>query len=136
MGAALLTGCVIASYSLLDGLGARVSGHAIGYIAWMTVINAFVFAALMALLNFEALKATFTIGLKPLILGGTGSVTAYALVVWAMTQAPIAVVTALRETSTVFALFIGVIFLGEKLTGGKILATCLVLAGVITLRLL
>ena len=46
-----------------------------------------------------------------------------------------AVVTALRETSTVFALFIGVIFLGEKLTGGKILATCLVLAGVITLRL-
>ncbi|EFL90613.1 DMT family transporter [Ahrensia sp. R2A130] len=136
VGAALITGVFIASYSLLDGLGARVSGHAIGYIAWMTVINAFVFAALMAFLNLDALKATFTVGLKPLILGGTGSVTAYALVVWAMTQAPIAVVTALRETSTVFALFIGVIFLGEKLTGGKILATCLVLAGVITLRLL
>ena len=134
-GAALITGVFIASYSLLDGLGARASGHAIGYITWMTLTNALVFACLMAALDKNALKATFTVGLRPLILGGGGSVLAYALVVWAMTHAPIAVVTALRETSTVFALFIGVIFLGEKLTGGKILATCLVLAGVITLRL-
>ncbi|MEN0041543.1 MAG: DMT family transporter, partial [Pseudomonadota bacterium] len=135
VGAALITGVFIASYSLLDGLGARVSGNAIGYIAWMTLINAIVFAALMAVINMDALKATVTTGRKPLILGGCGSVIAYALVVWAMTQAPIAVVTALRETSTVFALFIGVLFLGEKLTAGKIIATSLVLAGVVTLRL-
>ena len=51
-----------------------------------------------------------------------------------MTQAPIAVVTALRETSTVFALFIGVLFLKEGLTRGKILATLLTLSGVLLLR--
>lgn len=134
VGAALLTGCFIAGYSLLDGLGARAAGSAIGYVAWMTLINAFVFSILIGIFNRKALIGVFKEGQKTLWLGGSASVFAYALVVWAMTQAPIALVTALRETSTVFALFIGVIFLNERLTAGKVLAVLLVLAGVITLR--
>lgn len=134
VGAALLTGCLIASYSLLDGFGAREAGTAIGYIAWMTVINAITFAILIGIFRPKALKQVFTEGQLTLWVGGTASVLAYGLVVWAMTQAPIAVVTALRETSTVFALFIGVLFLKEGLTRGKIVATLLTLSGVLLLR--
>ena len=69
-----------------------------------------------------------------MLLGGTGSVAAYGLVVWAMTQAPIPLVTALRETSTIFALFIGVLFLKERLSAGKVVATVLTACGVLLLR--
>ena len=60
---------------------------------------------------------------------------AYAMVTWAFTQAPIALVTALREVSIVFALLIGVIFLKERLNVAKIISTMLTLAGVILLRI-
>lgn len=134
VGAALLTGCCIAAYSLLDGLGARAAGTAFGYIAWMTAINALTFAIIIGIARPSALKKVFTEGQKTLWLGGSASVLAYVLVVWAMTQAPIALVTALRETSTIFALFIGVLFLRERITGGKILATLLTATGVLLLR--
>jgi drug/metabolite transporter (DMT)-like permease len=135
VGAALLTGCFIAGYSLLDGLGARAAGTAVGYVAWMTAINAAVFALLIGGFNRPAFKKVFTEGKRTLFLGGSASVGAYALVVWAMTQAPIALVTALRETSTIFALFIGVMFLKERLSAGKIIATVLTLCGVLLLRI-
>lgn len=134
VGAALLTGCFIAGYSLLDGLGARAAGTAVGFIAWMTVINAIVISAIVAILRPCTLKRVFTEGQRTLWLGGSASVLAYVLVVWAMTQAPIALVTALRETSTIFALVIGVIFLKERLTWAKILATSLTAFGVLLLR--
>jgi len=132
--AALLTGVFIASYSLLDGLGARMAGTAIGFIAWLTVINALVFALLIGIINRGALIRVFTEGKRTMLIGGGASVGAYMLVVWAMTQAPIALVPALRETSTIFALFIGVVFLKESLTKVKIFATLLTLCGVLLLR--
>jgi len=134
VGAALMTGCFIACYSLLDGFGARAAGTAFGYIAWMTVINAITFSVIIGIARPSALKSVFTEAQKTLWLGGSASVLAYVLVVWAMTQAPIALVTALRETSTIFALFIGVIFLRERLTRGKIVATVLTASGVLLLR--
>ncbi|MFD0915705.1 EamA family transporter [Pseudahrensia aquimaris] len=137
VGAALMTGCFIASYSVVDGLGARAAGSAVGYIAWMTTINALVFAIIIGIVNRPALKAVFTQpqAQRTFVFGGAGSVLAYVMVVWAMTQAPIALVTALRETSTVFALFLGVVFLKERLTIGKVVATVLVLSGVLLLRM-
>jgi drug/metabolite transporter (DMT)-like permease len=134
VGAALLTGCFIAGYSLLDGLGARAAGSAFGFIAWMTVTNSLVFAIIVGIAQPRALKKVFTEGRNVFLYGGSSSVIAYVLVVWAMTQAPIALVTALRETSTVFALIIGVLFLKERLTYGKIFATILTLSGVLLLR--
>ncbi|MGI9357368.1 MAG: DMT family transporter [Rhizobiaceae bacterium] len=133
--AALLTGCFIAAYSLLDGLGAREAGTAVGFIAWLTVINALVFAVVIGITNRGTLTKVATDGKRALLIGGTASVLAYVLVVWAMTQAPIALVTTLRETSTVFALFIGVFVLKEPISPMKVVAVALTMAGVLLLRL-
>ncbi len=100
----------------------------------MTAINATVFACLIGVINRPALFRVFTEAKGTMLVGGGASVGAYMLVVWAMTQAPIAVVTALRETSTIFALFIGVLFLKERLTAAKVFATVLTLSGVLLLR--
>ncbi len=73
-------------------------------------------------------------GLSHLLIGGAGSFTAYALVIWAFTKAPIALVTALRETSIVFAFFMGVFFLKEPASLLKLIASIAILIGVVLLH--
>ncbi|MXO65354.1 DMT family transporter [Altericroceibacterium endophyticum] len=132
---ALVTGGFIASYSLVDGLGARQAGTALGYYGWLTIGNALAFCAITAVARPSSLKRLPVEGLRLMILGGGASYAAYALVIWSFTQAPIALVTALRETSIVFALLIGVFVLREKLSLGKVVSSMMVLAGMLMTRL-
>ncbi len=132
---ALGTGCFIASYSLVDGLGARVAGTALGFYGWLTIGNGMVMLIYLGLRAPGVLKGIAGPGRRVFWIGGGASFAAYALVTWAFTQAPIALVAALRETSIIFAVLIGVIFMGERLSGGKIFATLVTVAGVLMLRL-
>ncbi|MGI9412778.1 MAG: EamA family transporter [Hyphomicrobiales bacterium] len=131
---AFATGCFIAGYSLIDGLGARQAGTALGFYAWLALFNAASFAAIMGVTRPGVLTRLRTDGRRALVLGGSASFGAYALVIWAFTQAPIALVTALRETSIVFALLIGVFFLKEKLDLAKLVSVAVTLFGAILLR--
>jgi drug/metabolite transporter (DMT)-like permease len=136
VGLALCTGGFIAAYSLVDGIGARVATTALGFWTWAALGNA------MALTLWTALARPRTFALfrsdRRLVIlgvfGGTASFLAYGLVIWAFTQADIALVTALRETSIVFALLIGVGVLKERLNLVKVASTLLTLCGAIVLR--
>jgi len=134
MALALLTGCFIAAYSVTDGQGARIAGTALGYFGVLSALDALVFAS-VARFTRPGLIGRALRQPRSLLLGGGASFTAYALVVWAFTQAPIALITALRETSIVFALLIGVFVLGERLSLVKVVATAVTLSGAILLRL-
>ena len=131
---ALITGLFIAAYSLSDGQGARVAGTALGFYAALAALNALAFAAVAMVLRPGLVRRSLRMR-KSLIVGGLASYVAYALVVWAFTQAPIALVTALRETSIIFALLIGVFFLKERLNLAKVVSTAITLSGAILLRL-
>lgn len=131
---AVITGCFIAAYTLNDGLGARLAGTSLGFYSWSAPINAALFWAVVALRQPAATRGAMRIWRTGLI-GGGASYTAYALVIHAFLQAPIALVAALRETGIVFALLIGVIKLKERLSLGKVLATLLTLSGAALLRL-
>ncbi|HMQ95208.1 MAG TPA: DMT family transporter [Amaricoccus sp.] len=132
---ALATGGFIAAYSLVDGTGARLAGTALGYFGWASIGNAAVFSGLMALTRPGLLTQVFRRGKRAMLLGGGASFVAYSMVIWAFTQAPIALVTALRETSIVFALLIGVFLLGERLDLAKVASTMVTLLGGALLRL-
>jgi len=131
---AFVTGCFIAAYSLVDGLGARLAGTALGFYGWLALGNAALFAGFTALRNPGLLKQIPVRAKRLTLIGGGASFGAYALVIWAFTQAPIAVVTALRETSIVFALLIGVFFLKERLDLAKVFSTLVTLLGAALLR--
>jgi drug/metabolite transporter (DMT)-like permease len=131
---AFATGCFIAGYSLVDGLGARQAGTALGVYAWLSLTNAFVFAIIMAVAKPGLIRRIHIDAVPALVIGGGGSFIAYGLVIWAFTQAPIALVTALRETSIIFALLIGVFFLKERLDLAKVASTVITLSGAILLR--
>ena len=131
---ALATGTMIAGYSLTDGIGARIAGTALGFYGWLALGNTVVFVTLSAAMRPDLRGRLLRPGWRG-VAGGTASFAAYALVVWAFTQAPIALVTALRETSIVFALLIGVFGLGERLDLGKVAATMATLLGAVMLRI-
>lgn len=132
---AFLTGCFIAGYSISDGLGARQAGTVLGYFGWLTIGNAVAFAAIMGIIRPQVFGGIRRRGKRVFLIGGNASFLAYALVIWAFTQAPIALVTALRETSIVFALFIGVVVLNERLDLHKLAAVMFTLFGAVLLRL-
>lgn len=131
---AFITGCFIAGYSLVDGLGAREAGTSIGFYVWLTIGNVILFAVFSAYMRPELIMAVPRHAKRVVVIGGGASFLAYALVMWAFMQAPIALVTALRETSIVFALLIGVFALKERLDLIKVLSTMVTLIGVVLLR--
>ena len=133
---AIATGFFISCYSLTDGFGAKTSLSPINYTAWLLILNATVtFPILLVIMKkTDALKNVFTKGKKIFFIGGPLSYTAYAIVVWAFTQAPVPVVAALRETSIIFALLIGSFFLKEKLNLFKIASVLTIFFGVILLK--
>lgn len=131
---ALITGCFIASYSLVDGMGARLAGTAVGFFAWLSIANGILMICYILAVRPTILKQMVSSHLSLCLVGGGASFAAYAIVTWAFTQAPIALVTALRETSIVFALLIGVFFLKERIDLVKVFSTFTTLAGALLLR--
>ncbi len=132
---ALATGGFIAGYTLVDGLGARTAGTAVGYYSWVTIINAVIFSIVIAKIRPGLFPTLFTRHLPVTVIGGGVSYLAYALVVFSFTRAPIALVASLRETSIIFASLLGVFILKEQLGPLKIGAIAVTLAGVVSLRL-
>lgn len=130
LGSALCT----AGYSIVDGLGARVAGDASQFIAWILLFDMLFFTSSTLMTvgprHYRASAKTWIIG----SFAGALSLATYWIVVWAMTIAPIALVTALRETSVLFAVMIGVLLMKEKADLGKIIAALVVVTGVIVIR--
>jgi len=127
---ALMTAC----YSLIDGLGARVAGDATVFVAWMFLIDGVIFGSwAMWRRGPSVLAARRRVWLRGCMAGGA-SLGAYWIAVWAMTQAPIALVTALRETSILFAVLIGVVVFRERFDRAKAVATVLIVGGVVLTR--
>ncbi|GLQ36095.1 peptide ABC transporter permease [Amylibacter marinus] len=131
---ALMAALGTAGYSISDGMGARLSGSVSGYVGWLFFLDACLFTGWGIARRGRGLLPrnwrVLTLGL----FAGMASVGAYWIAVWAMTKAPIAIVTALRETSVLFAVLIGVVFLGETADRTKILAACVILAGIVIMR--
>lgn len=131
------TGCgvTIALYTLADGQGVRAAGEPWGYIVWLFALDGLPFGSAVLWLQRHRLQGLATPGLAPAALGGLLSFTAYALVIWAMATTPMALVSALRETSVVLAAWIGTRLLREPFGHRRIAAAALVAAGIVLLKL-
>ncbi|WP_256809982.1 DMT family transporter [Pseudomonas siliginis] len=128
---ALGTGCFIAAYSVVDGIGARLSGAPLAYTVWMSAL----WGVLMPLvyIGLRDARSLFSVrpGMLAAVVGGLVSLLAYAIVIYAMNEAPLGAVSALRETSVLFAALLGYLFLGEKLTVRRMLACVVIASGAI-----
>jgi drug/metabolite transporter (DMT)-like permease len=125
---ALATGVSIAAYTVVDGIGVRASGNWLGY-------TAAIFAFFIAVPLWFLARSGATFFRAPAnevwkaVGGGVISILAYGAIIWAMQGSPMGAVSALRETSVVFAALLGAMFLGERLTAQRIAACCIIAAG-------
>ena len=131
---ALITGCFIAAYSLVDGLGARVSGSPFGFYGWLGIGSSTGFTLSMLFWRPQVVRTALATQKMRGLMGGSASFVAFALVIWAFTQAPITLVTALRETSIIFAVLFGVFILKEPLSLAKLASTLMTLTGAAVLK--
>lgn len=128
--AALATGLAIAGYTTVDGAGVRASGTPVGYIGWLMLVQGFVIPAYACWRRRGELLSQ----LRPFagrgLLGAALSVSAYGLVLWAQTKAPLAPIAALRESSIIVGAAIGTLFFKERFGGPRIAAAGLMVVGI------
>ena len=126
----------VGAYTLVDGIGVRKSGNPISFILWLFIVYALplIFASLI-FKRREFIPYLRKHWLNTGVIGGGMCAIAYALVVWSLRHAPMAHVSAIRETSVVFAALIGVFVLEESFGTRRIVAALMVTAGLIIMQL-
>jgi drug/metabolite transporter (DMT)-like permease len=134
-GFGLLNAIVIVAYTLVDGIGVRLSGNAWSYILWLFVLIPFPLLGLVLLTRPRAFVTQLHTRWKPGFLGGVCTTSSYGLALWAMTVAPIALVAALRETSVIFGTVFASLFLKEHFGAVRYLAAAAVTAGAVAIKL-
>ncbi len=135
---ALANAAIIATYTVIDGLGVRASGNAVAYVATLVLFDGIPFFLLVMWrrrAQRRAVVAYMAGRWKFALVGSLASVGSYGIALWAMTRAPVASVAALRETSVLFAALIGVLWLKEGFGLQRALGTALIVGGVMALRL-
>jgi len=135
IGFALLTALTICTYSVVDGIGARLALNPVSYSLWLFVGIALVLPAYALWRDgrdvIPAMRRYWLRG----VIGGALQVLSYATVLWAMTLAPIAIVASLRETSVLFGAVIAIVVLKEPLRAARIAAAVLIVCGLVLIRL-
>lgn len=135
IGFALFTALTICVYSVVDGIGARLSANPNAYSVWLFIGIAVVMLPYAIYRDgpdvIPAMRRFWRRGLA----GGALQLLSYGIAIWAMTAAPIAVVATLRETSVLFGAVIAVVVLKEPVRAARIVAACLIVCGLILIRL-
>lgn len=132
---AIGTGAFIAGYTIVDGLGARLAGSAHGYMVWLSLVTSIVIVICASWLQRGQ---RVPIGRSTRNCGVAAGLMSYGsawVVIWALTLAPIALVSALRETGVVFAVVIGVVILKERLSLSRLASIAATLFGTAVLKL-
>jgi drug/metabolite transporter (DMT)-like permease len=136
VGFALLNALTITTYTLVDGLGARVSAAPSQYTVWLFLLSGATMGAWgVARLGARRLATDFAGHWRLTVGAAVLSTAAYGIAIWAMTVAPIALVAALRESSVLFAALLAAVVLREPVLPTRIAAALLVLVGMLLVRL-
>jgi drug/metabolite transporter (DMT)-like permease len=132
---AVLTGCTIAGYTVVDGLGARAAGDALSYIAWLSITE----GPWILLIGFwrrgpnVAWQHVRQYGWRSFI-GGVVAAMGYGIAIWALSLGHMAHVAALRETSVLFAALMGVFLLKERFGSRRVVAAVLIVCGLVLMN--
>lgn len=132
---ALGTAGVVVIYTLVDGVGVRLSGNAAIYTGWVFLLTALPLTVIFLMRDRAATLAYARQHWRRGLFGGACTLASYALALWAMTQAPIALVAALRETSVVFGTLLAALLLKERVSRTRYAAIGVVVAGAVAIKL-
>lgn len=134
LGLAFAAGVSVAGYTLIDGIGVRLSGNVMAFAVWMFILDG------VGMVGYALYRrgSSVAVGVKATgargVFAGCAAFLCYWIAIWALSQAPIALVAALRETSVFFSLLLGRLFLSEAVTPRRIVAGLLIVLGIVATR--
>ena len=131
---ALINAGIIALYTVVDGAGGRLSHHSVSYNIWLEFLDGIFFVPIAIAMRRRSILHPLITQWKTAILGGGAAFASYGIAIWAMTEAPIGHVAAVRESSVFFATLFGALFLGEKFGRSRYVAAAFVALGLAALR--
>ena len=126
---AISTAILITAYTLVDGVGVRLSESGFSYIYWLFTLNG-IPLLIIGLISKDGLRKRETYTFRSGIAAGVFATSSYAIVVWSMQFIEIAYVSSIREISIVFAAIIGMLFLFEKNAKSRIIPSILIVSGI------
>ena len=126
---AISTAILITAYTLVDGVGVRLSENGFSYIYWLFTLNG-IPLLIIGLISKDGLRKTETYNFRSGIAAGIFATSSYAIVVWSMQFIEIAYVSSIREISIVFAAIIGMFFLFERNAKSRIIPSILIVTGI------
>jgi len=132
---AVANAAVIVSYTIVDGIGVRLSGHAFSYTGWMILLTAGSSFLVLRMIRGREVSDHVLQQWRKGLIGGGCTFGSYALALWAMTQAPIALVAALRETSILFGTILAVFALKEHISRLRYVSIAIIAAGLIAIKM-
>jgi drug/metabolite transporter (DMT)-like permease len=132
----LATSVLIAAYTVADGIGVRAAGNPFSYIIWLFVLEPIPIGLWLLARDRSAWFGYMRAKPGKITAGALAAATAYAMVIYAMGVAPMAMVSSLRETSVIFAALIGTLMFREPFGRQRIIAAILVCIGVMLIKIL
>lgn len=130
----LITSVLIATYTVVDGLGVRASGNSLSYIVWLFTFEVVPIGTYLLLTQRRQWLGYMQQSVGNIAFGGIASSLAYGLVIFALSLGAMGMVSSLRETSVIFAALIGTLFLREPFGRQRVVAALLVAAGIVLLK--
>jgi len=131
LGITVAVGTLIGLYSVIDGVGSRLAPDWLSFAAWLYVIDAVAFIIVVRLIRGPKIWNMLTNNYRVGILSGLIATVSYGVFLWALSVGEIGVVAALRETSILFVVILGSLFLKEKLSAIRISAIFLLIPGLV-----
>jgi drug/metabolite transporter (DMT)-like permease len=131
---ALLTGVLIASYTVVDGMGARQAGSAIGFAVWLTIGDGLLTFLIVYIWKGRHALAVARRNMGAGVLGGVLQAGGYWIIVWALAVAPMAMVSGLRETSVLFVALISTFVLKEGFGVWRFVSASLIALGLVATK--
>ncbi len=129
--AAAGTALSVAAYSAVDGIGIRASGEAYSYIAWLIALDGSFFVLVAFLLRRRRLLPALREQFLPIFISGILGTASFGIFLFALSRAPIGVVSALRETSVVVVTLIGYLALREDVRRLRVVGVAIIFAGIL-----
>lgn len=131
---AVITGIGVALYNIIDAQGVRTAPSQFTFIVWLFLLD-WIGLNTFALLNrrrayFSGLAARWRYGAA----AGGLSVLSFGMALYGFSLAPVAYISALRETAVVFGALLGWIFLKEGFGPRRTLAAFALAGGLILLQ--
>ncbi len=136
LGWGLATSVLIAAYTVADGIGVRAAGNPFSYIIWLFVLEPLPIGSWLLLRDRAGWLGYMRAKPGKICVGALAAASAYAMVIYAMGQAPMGMVSSLRETSVIFAALIGTLLFHEPFGRQRIIAAVLVCFGVVMIKTL